>query len=253
MEKIRFLPLLTPLISLFLLELFYFKYKLIYLSVFLLFILFYFTVDNFLKYSKVKESLLGLLLLPTYYTIGLVSFSVMISDGRLVQFLFLLNVLFLHFYFLIIYNYLINCEKYKQGTLENFSSHGNFIAMYFIASSVYGLQSLVNFSVVLLILVLLIFLVAVVHQVFWVNKIKNKTGQIYIFISILVIMQLAVALWFLTLSFYILGLLLAIYYYTLIGLIRFYLLGDFRRNIVKLYFILGFSSILIVLLTARWF
>ncbi len=253
MERIRFLPLLTPLISLVLLEAFYFRYELIYVSVAFLLLLFYFTVSQFLKFSKVKESLLGLLLLPSCYTVGLISFSVMISNGGLVQFLFLLNFLFLYFYFSIIYNLLINCKKYKTGTLENFSSHGNFLAMYFIASSVYGLQSLVGFPIIGLVFILLIFLISIIYQVFWVNGIRSKIGQIYIFISILVILELAITLWFLTLSFYILGLLLSVYYYTLIGLIRFYLTGNFRKSVVKLYLFFGFSSILIVLLTARWF
>lgn len=253
MGMTRFLPLLTPFFSWILLEAYVINYRLIYFSVVLLLLLFFYTIKSFLRQTKIKESVFGLLLLPSYYTVGLVAFSTMIASSFWVHFLFVVNAIFLHFYFSIVYNYLINCDKYKKGTLENYSAHGNFLSMYFIASSIYGLQSLVSFSVVYLVSILLLFVAAMVYQVMWVNKIEKRISQIYILIFVLVVVELAWVLWFLTLSFYILGLLLALYYYVLIGLIRFYLVGNFKRDIVKLYLIFGLSSILIVLLTARWF
>jgi len=63
---------------------------------------------------------------------------------------------------------------------------------------------------------------------------------------------LAWAASFTSLSFYILGLILAVCYYILIGLIRFYLLGRLTRQTIKLYLIFGLSSIFLVLLTAKW-
>ncbi|MCK5416507.1 hypothetical protein KAI92_03710 [Candidatus Parcubacteria bacterium] len=252
MNKVRFLPLLIPIIIGFLFELFYWKPKLIYYILILIVFLFYYTIRKFLKFSKVKESLIGLLVLPVYFTIGLVVFSTMVSNKVLVQFLFFINIVFLYFYFLSIYNYLLNVDKYKKGSLENFSSHGNFLSIFFIASSVYGLQSLVGISIVKLFFVLLLALLSIVYQVVWANKIDKRIGGMYILIACLVMIELAWALSFLTLSFYVLGLILAIYYYTLIGLVRFYLLGDFRKQIVKLYLIFGLSSIIVVLLTSRW-
>jgi len=68
----------------------------------------------------------------------------------------------------------------------------------------------------------------------------------------LVLVELAWSISFLTLSYYILGLILAICYYILIGLVRFYLLGTLDKKIAKLYLIYGFGALLIVLLTSRW-
>ena len=48
------------------------------------------------------------------------------------------------------------------------------------------------------------------------------------------------------------GLILALCYYMLVGLVRFYLLGSINPRIVRLYLLFGFACMAAVLLTARW-
>jgi len=57
---------------------------------------------------------------------------------------------------------------------------------------------------------------------------------------------------FLTLSYYVLGLIVAICYYVLIGLVKAYLLDNLSAKTVKWYLIFGFLALILVLLTARW-
>jgi len=86
----------------------------------------------------------------------------------------------------------------------------------------------------------------------WANRIDLKIGFFYILIISLVLTELTWSASFLTLNFYILGLILAVCYYILIGLTRFHLLDKLTKRLVKLYLFYGFGSILIVLLTANW-
>lgn len=252
MDNIRFLPIIVPFLTGILLEIFYLYPKLIYSFSFLLVFFYAYAIQKFLRYSKVKERVSNFLILPAFFTVGLIVFSTMISSKFLIQFLFAINITFLYFYFSSIYNFLINTDKYKNGSLENFSAHGNFLSVYFIASSIYGLQSLVGFSIIKLVFPLVFLIALIAYQVMWSNKINLRQSSMYILLICLVMIEVAWTLSFLTLSYYILGLILAIFYYILIGLIRFYLLGNFQRQIVKLYLIFGLSSITIVLLTSRW-
>ena len=67
-----------------------------------------------------------------------------------------------------------------------------------------------------------------------------------------VLIEIAWSLSFWPLSYYILGLVMAIFYYIIIGIVRFYLLNELDRKIIKLYLVFGFLGITLVLLTARW-
>lgn len=248
----RFLPLIVPLITLLLLEVYRFHPRLLYVVVILVILLFFFTARQFILASKKKEKWLNYFLLPALFFGGLTLFSTMIPSKFLVQSLFVINTLFIYFYFRAIYHLLSGSTKYGNNVLQNLSSYGNFLAVYFVASSVYGLQVFLGVQTWLLMVVLLFVIMSVVYQVLWANGIDIRKGYLYALIMCLVLVEIAWSASFLTLSFYILGLIFAICYYILIGLIRFYLLGRLTKSLIKIYLIFGFSSILVVLLTANW-
>lgn len=252
MQYNRFLPLIIPGVVFLFLELFYFYPKLIYVSLVFVLLLFLFAARQFVLSSEKEEKSWNILILPSVFTINLVMFSTLVSSKFFIQFLFFLCVVFLYYCFRTFYFYLIKTGSYKKYSLENISSYGNFLAFYFLASSVYGLQSFLNAPLWLLMLFLLVFIALIVYQTIWVNQINLKEGMFFLLLIDLILLELAWSISFLTLSYYILGLVLTISYYILIGLIRFYLLGILNRRHVKLYLVFGFSSILFVLLTARW-
>jgi len=247
-----FLPLLISLAVIILSEIFFFWPQMIYVILVLAVLLFLFTLRQFKQASLKKEKWWNFLILPSCFYVGLIVFSSLIPNKLLVQLLFIFNIVFLYFYFRSLYYYLIKPDFYQDQSLENFSSYGNFLAFYFIASAIYGLQAFLNIPVWLLVLVMLVVIGLIVYQIIWINKINIHVGLFYILLACLILVELAWSVTFLPLSFYILGLILSICYYMLIGLIRYYLLNRLDKKIIKLYLIFGFSSIFMVLLTARW-
>jgi hypothetical protein len=252
MKLVRFIPLLVPLLAYLFSEIIYFWPKAIYAVLVAVFFLFLFSSVAMIKRSGNKDKWWNVFILPTYFYIGIMVFITMIPNKLIIQFLFLLNLFFQYFYFRTVYNYLIKVDDYQSHSLENISSYGNFLGIYFISSAIYGLQSFLDTSVWQVMLAMLLVVGLAIYQVFWSNNIDFKVGFFYILLLCLVLVEIAWTATFLPSSFYILGLLFSICYYMLIGLTRFYLMQKLDRRVVKLYLIYGFSSILIVLLTARW-
>ncbi|HAM87976.1 TPA: hypothetical protein DDY55_01405 [Candidatus Falkowbacteria bacterium] len=224
----------------------------IYVVLVILILLYFFTFRQFIKASKKKENIWNYLILPALFLISSSGFSVLMPSKFLVQSLFIVVFLFLNIYFRTTYYYFLKPEKYQKNSLENLSSYGSFLSVYFAASGIYGLQSFLGMNTCLLMLILLFFISAIVYQVFLTNSILTKSGILFIIILPLTYLEIAWSISFLSLSYYILGLIMAVCYYIAIGLVRFYLIGKLDAQIIKLYLIFGFLSIFSVLFTSRW-
>ena len=248
----RLLPIIIPLFILCNSEVFFYFPKMIYVIAVLNTLIYFFVIRQFIRASKRKESWVNFLILPVLFLIGSMFFSSMVSNKWLVQLLFVINAGFAYLYFRTVYCFLIDVKKYHADRLENISSYGNFLGFYFIASAIYGLQTFLNINTWILMIVLLLAILIIIYQVFWANRIDVNARLFYMLIISLVLVEMAWAASFMTLSFYILGLVLAVCYYMIIGLTRFYLLNTLTRSIIKSYLIFGFSSILLVLLTSNW-
>lgn len=252
MKHYRILILLTPVIVLFLFELYFFYQKIFYYNVFLAVILILFTVRQINKKSEIDKSWWNFAILPACFLISISIYSSILINKFYIQLLFFVNMFFLYFYFKNIYYYLIRPEFYKAQTLENLSSYGNFLVIFFFSSAIYGLQSFLNMSISLLIIFALLIFTLVIYQVIWANKIYLGIGLVFILVLGLILIEIAWSLSFLPLNYNILGMVLAICYYILIGLSRFHLKDKLNSKIVKLYLFSGFISILVLLLTSRW-
>lgn len=252
----RFLPILVPLFSFFLFQILFFWGKMIFIVLVLLNLLYLFTIRQFVLQSGFKDKWYNIIIWPFCFLLGTVIFCVLIPRSLfgdlLIQFIFLINSFFSYYYFKAIYLFLIKARGEKSQTLQNLSSYGLFLACYFFVSGIYGLQVFLNIKTAYLMLAVLLFLSLIVYQVFWSNKIDYKKNFHFLLIVILVLVELCWAVSFLTLSFYILGMVVAVSYYILIGMLRFYLTGKLNARLVRIYLIFGFSSIAIVLFTSRW-
>ena len=98
----------------------------------------------------------------------------------------------------------------------------------------------------------LFFSFLIIYQVFWSNQLYNRENLFYIFLIVLCLLEIAWVVSFMSLNYYILGLLVSITYYIIIGLSRFFILNKIDKKIIKSYLVFGFLSIILVLLTARW-
>jgi hypothetical protein len=253
MKYNRFLPLIIPLISLVLFETFYFKHNLIYVSIVFVLLSFWFAIRQFIVAGNSQDHWYEFFIPPAALVLGTIVFITMVTNNFLIQLLLIGIIIWLYFYFRMLYSYLIHFNLRQKEGLKNFSTYGNFLAFYFIISSIYGIRSFLNYEIWPLMLIFLVATILIIYQLFWINGIKWRNGSFYVFLLTLVLTELAWATTFLTLSFYILGLIVAIAYYILTGLTKFYIEGELDKKIVKLYLIFGFTSILVVLLTARWF
>jgi len=252
MKYDRILILLTPLAVLVLFELYFFYQKIFYYSILLAIILILFTVRRISKNSEIDKSWWNFSILPACFLFSLSIYSSLLTNNLYIQLLFFVNMVFIYFYLKSIYYYLIRPEFYKAQTIENLSSYGNFLVIFFFSSASYGLQSFLNIATALLIFFILLLLALVVYQVMWANKIDINLGFIFILLLCLILVEIAWSISFLPLNYNVLGMVLAICYYILIGLTRFYLKGKLDGKIVKLYLFSGFISIFILLLTSSW-
>lgn len=225
-------------------------YAFIFLAI--LVFLYAFTVYRFIAETVRIKRWWNFIILPSCFSISIVAFMVLNSSTTLVWILFLLNFIFIYIYFRTIFDVINFKEKKDYLALENMSSYGNFLSVYFFGAAIYGLQSFLNLPVYFLMILFFTFITLVVYQVIWANRIESSKSRLFIVLVCMVMLQLAWSISFLTLSYYMLGLVLAIYYYVLIGIVRFYLRGKLDMKIVKLYIFFGAFSMLSVLLTATW-
>lgn len=248
----RSLILLVPLAAYILLQIFHANPKSIYIVTFLLLLLFYASVRKLVYGGTSGEKVIDFILLPLYFTIGLGVFSSIASSWKLVQFLFVLEAIFLYLYYRLIYYFLIKIDSYQTGSLAEFSSQSNLIAFYFLATSMYGLQSFLNPPMWILLLFVMVVAGMIAYQMAMVNGIDGKRGIFYILLTCLILSELSWCLSFMTLSYYVSGLVLTVLYFVLINFIRFYLIDDLSKQLVRNYIIFGVLSILAVLLTSNW-
>ncbi|MDD5071574.1 MAG: hypothetical protein PHQ42_02440 [Patescibacteria group bacterium] len=255
MKYSRLLVLLVPILVLIFLESVVFRHSLFFVSLLLANLAILAAVLVFVKAGKTEKffgSYLGAAILPLGFLSSIFVYSSLVVNKFLIQFLFFSAFGFIYFYLRYIYYYLVRPEFCRTDTIKSISAAGNFFMVFFSASAVYGFQSFLNIPVWLLMACLLVVIFLAVYQIMWANKIKIKTAIAFILISGVILFEVGWAMSFLPLRHDITGLILAIYYYILIGLSLAYLAGSLSGKVVKNHLIFGFLGTLLVLLTARW-
>jgi len=252
MKYNKFLILIVPVLSFIFLEIYFFYPKSVFVILVLLFSLIFFISRQFIRASGKKDAIISIVSLPVLFTFGSVFVSFFIVKMLVVHLLFLVDLIFLYYYFKMLYYYFFKADMHKKVNMEYLSTYGNFVAFYFMAVSFFGLQLFLDIAVWKLIVFLASVVFLIVFQTSWAGETSKKTGIFYGLLLSLVMLELAWGISFLTLSYYILGLILTISFYVLIGLVRFYLFGNLSSEKVKLYLIFGLTSVSIALLTARW-
>lgn len=241
---------ISPFLIFLILEYFIYSFANIYYIFFIIILLIVFSI----KYIKIRDDLsikwYLFLIYPVLLQISFIAYLLMEPDYSRPHYLLLINTVILYFYFRTLRLYFSGIDK--GVSLNNITIFGNFILVYFLASSVYGLQSSLRVSVWFLIAVFVLFLSLLVYFVMYINKIKFSIAIFYVLIVSLVMLELAWSIYFLPVFYKISGLILAIGYYMIMGLSRHHLVDTLKKQTVKLYLSFGFISIILVLLTSRW-
>lgn len=256
----KFTPLVTSFITFFFLETFLFYPKSVYFGLILINLFFLFVLIELYSLKEYKK-LFNYFILPSLLTIGITIYSTMLANRTIIQCLFVLNIFFIFWYFKVIYLFIVKKSKKIFSSLENILSFGNFLSFFFISASLYGLYSRLSIPIIIILGVMLIIFILLVHNIIFVfslnKEVKNKgdfkKNIIHIAVYCLILIELACALSFLPFNHEMIGLILAICYYMLIGLAKYYLfVGEIAKRKIKLYLGFGFSAIFFILATAEW-
>lgn len=248
----RFLPLIVPVSVFLLAELYFFFPKLVYLAAALANLLIFFASWQFCRASQVDKKWWNYLILPAVMSTLVLAYSVFMSRQLLIQLLFVFNLVFLYLYLRQVYYYLLNPLAYEVFSIENISSGANWLSFFFLAATVYGLQSFLNLPILWLALVMLAVTALIIYQIIWANKIELKIALPYLLISCLILVELSWSISFLPFNYNISGLALAICYYVIIGLVKNHLLDKLDAKRLRMYLLLGSISLFLILFTAKW-
>ena len=191
-------------------------------------------------------------LLPVLANILVFSYLVILTSSSLIQILIVLLTIFNYIYWHYVFYYLYRQNQYTAFSLENFSFYINFILVFLLGSLAYGLRSLLSLNILLLSGIVLIVLVLIVLQIFWISKFSWRNNKIYLSIIILVLMELFFMLSFLPLDYNLLGFIWATGYYLVISMVNDKLKDRLTKIKVKYILVLVFISWLILFLSARW-
>ena len=237
---------LTPLVNFILFEAFFLKPGLFYIALGLS-VLSYLVAIRVITGLKAKTvAFWNFSILPILFTSSLAIYSLLIVNHVLIHILFAINFLFGYFYLKNIY------RGEKTDFLENISSYGNLLTVFFTFSVIYGLESFLGWPIWILILCSAAVILLIVYQVLWTNRVKGEGILGYIFLSGLLMAQLSWAIYFLPFNFNTLGLIATICYYLLIGFIKLSLADKLTKRSLKLYLASGIIFLLLILLTTKW-
>lgn len=230
------------------------KPKLAYSVVLFIDVLLFIGIWKMAKDSLIDKKWWNYLILPVFFSNSLLFFSLLIprTDVYFLEALFILCSLFLYFFLRSVYYHLVLPTAERRISLENISTFGNYLAFYFLASAVYGLQSFLNTAIWPLVIIILLAGLFLSYQIVWASRANEIPSIIYSLAISLVLAEIAWAMFYLPFNFKITGASLAIDYYVLSGLLRTYLRGNISAKVVKLYLGFGFISLFIILITARW-
>ena len=247
---LSFLLRFSPVLIFILLEYFIYHYANIFYILLIILFLVFFSVKNIKIRGDLDIKWYVFLIFPILLEISFVTYLMMEMDHLRPHYLLLGNTVILYFYFRTLRSFFSGIDR--GVSLNNITIFGNFILVFFMASSVYGLQSFLRVPVWILMIIFVVFLALVVYSVMYINKIKYNIALFYILIVCLVMLELSWSIYFLPVSYKISGLVLAIGYYMIMGLSRHHLMDTLKPRTVKLYFSFGFISIILILLTSRW-
>lgn len=246
---------MVPFLSWLLVEAVNFWPRMFWVDLVLIALLNFFAARQFAVFSPEKEhKWLPLSLLPFLFTLSVLSFSILIVNRWLLQVLILSILPVVYKYYKSLYYYIFDKKNYPSNYLVNFSSYLNFVIIYFFSSAMFGLREFVNIPQIFYVLMIasVFVIIMAVYQVFWINRLAEKQNYIFIFLLAIILIEIAWVSAFLSVSFYISGLIVAICYYITIGLTRFYLQGTLTGSLARLYLTFGFLSLFLVLFTSRW-
>ena len=188
----------------------------------------------------------GLLMLTSFL------YATMLANKNLVQAVLLLAIFLLGIYLYNFYYFFRYQAPERQQFLDSFSFATVVLSVFFMASSTYGLATFLGWSFAWLLLAFLLFSLPLFFQPFITQRLNIRLNWPWFLSSVFILTQLVAVFYFLPLSFSIVGLLVAIFFYLLLLIIRLLLKDNLSGKILRFPLISSFLITLILLLSSRW-
>lgn len=243
---------LTPLILLLLNQLFLWRPKMFFPALAIGFFLIAMTVIG-LTLGKRHTDWPLFFYFPFIFFLSSSLYTTLLPSFYVIQIIFFLSNLYIFWYLKNLY-YLFRYEAPERAhKLDTLTLLGNFLAIFFLASTIYGLPTFLGWSFWPLLVGFSILSIPLFFQPFVIFEIKFKFNWPLLLASALVLLELAAIIHFLPLAFNVLGLFIGIFFYLLIYILRNILAGDLSGYKLRIPLIFSLSIIMILLLSLRWF
>lgn len=154
-----------------------------------------------------------------------------------------------------LFAYFYTPAKYHIYSLENISGYINLISVFFIAFFAYGIKVLFGMNIYWIVAIGIASFAAIAlfnYQALWLNRILHMEAKKHIFLAGFILAEIYFVIFFLPGSYYVAGLIFALAYYVLIGIIRYKLMDKLEKKIALKYLSIGSLMLLLILLTTKW-
>lgn len=251
MNKKRLIPLIAPSIIFVLNESFLLYPSLFFVSLSLGALILFFAIRYLGKDNEEKFWPL-FSVVPIIIFLSFSIYSALVSSHLLIQSLFIASFVFNFYYLRTIYYYLSKKDYSVASQLASFAVFSGFFSIFLLYSSVYLLPFFVNISPILLSISPLIFVYFLFFQVLYFYSSSFSDNNLVFIINTLILLQSSLIISYLPLSAHVLGFLVALIYYFLAILSILNFKNKVNRKALKWPLILTISSVLLLLLSARW-
>ncbi|NLZ74501.1 hypothetical protein GX917_01165 [Candidatus Falkowbacteria bacterium] len=242
---------LTPIILLALNEAFVFEPQFFFVSLSLGLLVILFAVWKITKDSDSKYRLLYALS-PALFYLSFSLYSGILVNHFWIQVIFIFNALFVFFYLRNLFKYLYTPSSEVEVKLYNLLQVGSFLSAFALAATCYGLPIFLswNFGLLLLLFIAVSFILFGQSLIFS-REIKREQIR-FLFINVFILAEFAAVLFFLPLSYNVLGLLVALVFYLLSVFDNLRLENRFNFRNIKWPLIITIIMVMVILLSARW-
>ncbi|HNX10832.1 MAG TPA: hypothetical protein PKI61_01705 [bacterium] len=191
-------------------------------------------------------------LLPLVFLNSILAYSILVPQNEFLGGLFtqLLFIIILWFNAL----YAQSLKKLWMGmgdSYSNLSALFSFLSLFFALAALYGLQLFLNLSYWVIIIIMAALVLLLAKQNFGFGPEKKQYWP-FIILIVFIMVQLAWALYFLPFDYDSLGLILALLYYLLINIVKFYLERTLSAKTLKALLLFGGIIMVLLILTVRW-
>lgn len=211
-----------------------------------------FSLSFLLKRVELKKPWWFFAVLPLILALSVFVYASLQTNWFLIQILFFVVASFLFSYYKGVYYLGNRPDLYDDGNQSILVAYGSFLAVFFWAANLYGLQSFLNLTVWPMFIVFSLIVLITNYLNLDLNGVDSKNVWQFSIIGTLLLSEMALVFVFLPLNYNVSGGAIGIVYYLFIGLNKLYLQKALTSKKVKIYLITSYVGLAILLLSARW-